>query len=263
MLITDSMRCVDDRSSDTCARSPSRCTRRASAAAALICVGALLCCADSPSRVRPCACAVQVKSPKWFPLLFTVCFMHSVLQERCKFGSLGWTVPYEFNHSDLTASLLFVQKYMYSIQAALKRSGELAWPSIRYMVCEVMYGGRVTDAHDRRLLNAYGSQWLDSKIFKKEFRFIDEYAIPDVSSAKGPVPASVALPRILEHVSALPLYDSPELFGLHINAAQAFSTMSATALLRGIAATIPGDSVSQAAAEDGGSQVASMIFKHL
>ncbi len=200
-----------------------------------------------------------MKSPKWFPLLFTVCFMHSVLQERCKFGSLGWTVPYEFNHSDLTASLLFVQKYMYSIQAALKRSGELAWPSIRYMVCEVMYGGRVTDAHDRRLLNAYGNQWLDSKIFKREFRFHDEYAIPDdVSSAKGLVPASVALPRILEHVSALPLYDSPELFGLHINAAQAFSSMSAATLLRGIAATISIDSVSQAAAEDGTPQIASM-----
>jgi len=38
---------------------------------------------------------------KWRSIVFTVCFMHSVVQERRKFGALGFCIPYEFNSSDL------------------------------------------------------------------------------------------------------------------------------------------------------------------
>ena len=29
-----------------------------------------------------------------------------------------------------------------------------------YMVCDVQYGGRITDDWDRRLFNTYGKSWL-------------------------------------------------------------------------------------------------------
>jgi dynein heavy chain len=41
-----------------------------------------------------------------------VCFMHSIVIERKKFGPIGWCVPYEFNNSDLEASLMFIEKYL-------------------------------------------------------------------------------------------------------------------------------------------------------
>ena len=54
-----------------------------------------------------------VDSPQWPPIIFSVSFLHSLLQERRRFGALGWNIPYEFNLSDLTASLQYIQNYMF------------------------------------------------------------------------------------------------------------------------------------------------------
>jgi dynein heavy chain len=129
---------------------------------------------------------------KWVNAVFAVCFMHSIVLERRKFGPLGFTVPYEFNYGDMESSLLFIEKHMaHCFTNQIKES----WKAINYITCEIQYGGRITDNMDREMFKTYGELWLKDEIFSKGYNFnpLSEWAYK--------IPETVEHNKILDYIN--------------------------------------------------------------
>jgi dynein heavy chain len=77
--------------------------------------------------------------------VFGVSFFHAIIQERRKFGPLGWNIRYEFNDSDLETSNIMLKGF-------LENQDEIPWDAINWITGMINYGGRVTDDKDIRLM---------------------------------------------------------------------------------------------------------------
>jgi dynein heavy chain len=157
-----------------------------------------------------------LKALEWKKLMMGLLFFHANIQERRKFGPLGWNITYAFDESDLETSIACLRRF-------LDEQEVVPWDALNYIVGHINYGGRVTDDWDRRALMSILGIYMvpeilvDGHVFSKS----GKYFAPPIGS----------LSSTTEYIDSLPIRDDPEVFGMHGNANVTFTTNESITLM--------------------------------
>jgi dynein heavy chain len=137
------------------------------------------------------------------PLLFSFCFFHAIVQDRRKFGPIGWNIAYAFTNEDLWVCRkqlsLFVEKY-----------DKVPYEVLNYLGAIVNYGGRVTDDKDSLLISTIIKTFINENaiIVGHKFSKSGHYRVIEPGDKED----------YINYIQNLPLNPQPEAFGLHENA---------------------------------------------
>ena len=108
----------------------------------------------------------------------------------------------------------------------LSQDEYIPWGTLRYLIGEAMYGGRVSDSYDRRILTTYLDEYLGDFLFDT-FQPFHFHQSKDVDIAIPPIGGRDSY---MEAIEGLPLVQSPEVFGLHANADISYYTDATKAI---------------------------------
>jgi dynein heavy chain len=146
-------------------------------------------------------------------ILFGLCFFHSLMLERKKFGPLGYNMMYPFSAGDLRDSASVLYNYLES-QASLK----IPFEDLKYIFGDIMYGGHIVDDWDRRVCSTYLNYFMVEEL-------LEEHELVPYADGKlsyiSPQPGGHE--KYLEHIATIPP-ESPIFFGMHPNAEINFRT---------------------------------------
>ncbi|KAG2907508.1 Dynein heavy chain 17, axonemal [Phytophthora cactorum] len=199
---------------------------------------------------------VDELEPRTRCILFALCYFHSLMLERKKFGPQGFNMLYPFAASDLLASSTVLRNYMDNAPA------RVPWPDLRYLFGEIMYGGHIVNELDRLVAATYLQYFLRDELLEElsMLPYGDDASGgsggggnsgQDGGSSGGgggdggdgpsggqqrreflAPKLSAGFDRILEHVNTSLLNETPTAFGLHPNAEVAFRTENGQILLQ-------------------------------
>ena len=88
--------------------------------------------------------------------IFVLAWFHAIVQERRIFIPQGWCKFYEFSDSDLKAGLEALNQH-------------LDWQTIHGLYSNAIYGGRVDDVHDIRILISYLQSFFNPDVIAGYF----------------------------------------------------------------------------------------------
>ncbi|XP_066245712.1 dynein axonemal heavy chain 10 isoform X2 [Euwallacea similis] len=153
-------------------------------------------------------------------LVYVLAFFHAVVQERRKYDKIGWNICYDFNESDFNVCVQILDIYL--TQAFEVKDTRIPWNSLKYLIGEIMYGGRIIDDFDRRIVKTYMDEYMGDFLFDtfQSFHFYHNHTVDYV------IPPVGAKDDYIAFIDELPLINGPEVFGLHSNAEIGYYTQA-------------------------------------
>ncbi|QQP51744.1 Dynein heavy chain_ cytoplasmiclike [Caligus rogercresseyi] len=148
-------------------------------------------------------------------LYFTLAWFHAIVQERLRYAPLGWSKTYEFNESDLRVACDMLDTWIDS--TSMGRTNlppeKVPWKAMRTLLCQCIYGGKIDNEFDQRLLNTFLDELFSEKSFEPDFVLIKGSETKSIMMPEG-----IRRDQFLSWVEQLADRQSPEWLGLPNNA---------------------------------------------
>ncbi|CAH6779586.1 Dnah11 [Phodopus roborovskii] len=167
------------------------------------------------------------KDQEFKSILFSLCYFHACVSGRLRFGPQGWSRSYPFNPGDLTICANILYNY-------LEARPNVPWEDLRYLFGEIMYGGHITDAWDRKLCRVYLEEFMNPSLIEDELMLAPGFAAPPYLDYSG----------YHQYIEDKLPPESPALYGLHPNAEIEFLTVTSNILFRTLLEMQPRNAVS-------------------
>ncbi|XP_076777043.1 dynein axonemal heavy chain 11 isoform X7 [Arvicanthis niloticus] len=168
------------------------------------------------------------KDQEFKSILFSLCYFHACVAGRLRFGPQGWSRHYPFSSGDLTICTNILYNY-------LEANPNVPWEDLRYLFGEIMYGGHITDAWDRKLCRVYLEEFMNPSLTEDELMLAPGFAAPPYSDYSG----------YHQYIEDMLPPESPALYGLHPNAEIELLTVTSNTLFRTLLEMQPRNAVSK------------------
>eukprot|EP00051_Salpingoeca_urceolata_P022687 m.374324 g.374324 ORF g.374324 m.374324 type:complete len:4620 (-) comp20005_c1_seq6:68-13927(-) len=145
-------------------------------------------------------------------------WLHAVVQERLRYVPLGWSKKYEFGDSDLRTAADTIDMWIDAASDGRAHidPDKVPWSAIRKLVATTIYGGRLDNEIDSRLIASFVETVLVPQSFDVGFDFVPADPMSGTSAVKAP--EGFKLEQFVEWASGLPASQPPTWLGLPANA---------------------------------------------
>ncbi|CCH41669.1 Cytoplasmic dynein 1 heavy chain 1 [Wickerhamomyces ciferrii] len=154
-------------------------------------------------------------------IYFLLTWFHAVLQEKGRFIPIGLRKNYDFNDSDFESASFIIDRWFESSCHGRDNIApeSIQWEAIQKLVGEIIYGGKVDEDEDLKILKKLCQHIFTLKSFDHDFNMIEN----DVTIESGIIlspPEGREVADYSSWISKLPDIQPPSWIGLGENADQ-------------------------------------------
>ncbi|XP_049595492.1 cytoplasmic dynein 1 heavy chain 1 [Syngnathus scovelli] len=162
-------------------------------------------------------------------LYFLLAWFHAVIQERLRYAPLGWSKKYEFGESDLRSACDTVDTWLDDTAKGRQNIApdKIPWAALKTLMAQSIYGGRIDNEFDQRLLNTFLDRIFTKRSFDSEFKL----ALKVDGNKDIKMPDGIRREEFMHWVEMLPDTQTPSWLGLPSNAEKVLLTTQGTDMM--------------------------------
>ncbi|XP_064623935.1 cytoplasmic dynein 1 heavy chain 1-like isoform X3 [Lineus longissimus] len=165
-------------------------------------------------------------------LYFLLAWFHAIVQERLGYAPLGWSKKYEFNESDLRCACDTIDIWIDSV--AMGRTNlppdRVPWDALKTLLSQCIYGGKIDNDFDQRLLTAFVNKLFTVKTFDSEFPLVK--LTQEEGGKKITMPEGIRREQFVQWAETLVDRQTPSWLGLPNNAEKVLLTNLASKITK-------------------------------